>query len=852
MGVSYFVNAKQFSQHPIYQSTLDLNPSLQFSSTNEPGTAAYKQDLFRHITSPPPIAEGQNLPALRIPSNLSKFERGVERAWVMRLQNSCQQEINRRQQMLERERGFFGIGANWEKVKEITDARLENCEKIGQSEAMLWRGQQPNALVLIPPSLAGAAVGTSSGGAQASNLFFHSPSSSASLLPTSPHYSDRHLSTLFYSLSLSLTLFGDAVMHFLPLLASAALVAPSLVAAGVPKGYIDGVNNSTMLAKALKKPFDYIVVGGGNTGLAVASRLAEASKRVLVLEAGSHQTDNIEISIPGEAGSIFDSALDWAYYTEPQVNAHNRSVYWPRAKVLGGCSAMNFMVFTRAVKAEYDAWKSLGAGNGWTWSSLLPFFKKSESFNEPTGNSQNATVIYDSSVHGSEGPISSSYPPYMSPQGEAFAESLLALGLPQAQDLTNGADVGVSYASSAINPDGHSRVTSTAYLSAKALKHLVVATNCHATKINWAPEKRHGMAIADGITFVTGSGVEFVAHATKEVVLSAGSIGTPQLLEISGVGNPKIINPLGIKTVVNLPGVGENLQDHPAVVNVYKLKNGSVSLDTVQSTFGPAYSTNVASALEQYEAGSGLLTQELYTLAYLEGSNFLNASEEKQVQEMFALKNTGISPKQLAAIKGLYDGGAPIIEYLTINVFFGASSTEENCTYISLATCLQHSLSRGSTHITSSNHSVYPSIDPQYLQHPADRFFLSKGSQFARKAAHTYPLSEFIETEQEPGYAVQTEAQFEDWIEGDVRTEYHPIGTAAMLPIQDGGVVSPELVVYGTQNLRVADVSIMPIHLSAHAMSVACVLQSRFFAHFNVTNFHLKTPQTPSERRQPR
>ncbi|GAA5859184.1 hypothetical protein JCM8547_008906 [Rhodosporidiobolus lusitaniae] len=569
---------------------------------------------------------------------------------------------------------------------------------------------------------------------------------------------------------------------------------------------------------------DYIVVGGGNAGLAVAARLAvsNSSLSVVVLEAGPSAVGNPGVDVPGLAGTTFMSGIDWAFSTTPQENAANRSVYWPRGKVLGGSSALNFLVSTRPNKAEHDAWASLSGNSGWSWASLLPFYKKAEHFFPPGPNTQNASVSYLSSAHGTAGPISTSYPPYLAAQFSGFFQALRFLGVPVAVDLHSGNNHGVSYAPSTMHNrnGGIDRTRSYAVDYLPLAPNLVVITSAQATRINWAPAKDpSGNVVASGVSFVpTGQeSPSFVLTAEKDVILSAGTVQSPQLLELSGVGNPKILKPLGIETVIDLPGVGENLQDHPAIVNVYKLKPNVTSLDDLAN---PAVLT---AALAEFATGQGVLTEALYPLSYLTLNDFTSPSDLSTIADLGSqAKNPQLSNRVWNAYQGLYGKGVPVLELLGINVYFGNSTGEPGESYISLAGCLQHALSRGSVHISSPSPLLPPLINPHYLSSPLDTFLLKRASQYLRRVAAQPGLARFIEEEVEPGRAVEEEGEWEEWVRGTVRTEYHPLGTSSLLPLSQGGVVSPSsLRVYGTANVRVVDLSVAPLHVGSHTQTVA-------------------------------
>ncbi|CEQ40724.1 SPOSA6832_02391 [Sporobolomyces salmonicolor] len=593
------------------------------------------------------------------------------------------------------------------------------------------------------------------------------------------------------------------------LVAAAAAQLPFVAAAALPSGRAPAVQLSVnlSLSGAIKQEYSHIVVGGGTAGLALASRLSEdPSLSVLVLEAGINQEALPGVMVPGLAGSTFQSDVDWAFFTTPQENAQGRSVYWPRGKLLGGSSALNLL----------------------SWDSLLGYFKRSEKFIPPTGNNQNVTPVYDASVHGTSGPVEVSFPPYISEQFVGFYDGLLAMNVSVAEDMSDGRMHGVSYSQSTTSTgasDNQHRVTSqTAYIDPIILSraNLALMVGVQVEKVLWSSEKtKRGLVTATGVEFRQANSTTsstFTVSASQEVILSAGSIQSPQILELSGVGNASFLESIGISSVVDLPGVGENLQDHPALVVIEKLKDGYQSLDAVSANASLA-----AADLAEWGLGQGILTQEISTLAYLNSQTLLSHTDHTEaLMLMESLKTSSNIPtsqldEQIAQVKA----GSPMIELLAINAYFGNSTAEPNTAYMSLAACNQKSFSRGSIHIASTDSKTYPTINPNYLQAPVDKFYLVKSAQYLRKLAQTSALAKYIDAETEPGPSVQTEAEWEEWVEGVVRTEFHPIGTCSMNPRSAQGVVDPELVVYGTSNLRVVDASIMPLHVSTHVDAIA-------------------------------
>ncbi|GAA5938791.1 GMC family oxidoreductase [Sporobolomyces koalae] len=596
-------------------------------------------------------------------------------------------------------------------------------------------------------------------------------------------------------------------------------------------GRID-TSNQDLVQQVLKQSFTHIVVGGGTSGLAVASRLSEEPLfSVLVIEAGTYQPLTPGVLVPGLAGTTFESDIDWAFHTQPQEKAKGRRVYWPRGKILGGSSALNFMAWTRGHKSDYDSWDSLGA-KGWTWNSLLPYFKKSEKFSKPGKNNQGVKPTFDASMHGNSGPVQVSFSPYVSQQFTGFYEGIQEMGVSVAGDLNNGEMDGVAWSQSTISKGGlisERRVTSqTAYIDPIWLKrtNLCVLPGMQATRVLFDTQGK--TLKANGVEFTFSNvttGFTFTATATREVVLSAGSIQTPQLLELSGIGDASFLRSKGIPPLVDLPGVGENLQDHPAIVVVEKLKPGMKTLDAVA-----ANPVLAGAALAEWALGKGILTQELSTLAYVNSQTLLNASDHSRA---IALMNelrgsSGIPIAQLEQQIAQVEKGSPVMEFLAINVYFGANAAgEDNVPYLSLAACAQKSFSRGSIHIASKDPKAYPNIDPRYLDVDIDRFYLLRAAQFLRELAKTKALSQYIESEAEPGPNVQSEAELTDWIEQTVRTEYHPIGTAKIGARSDQGVVNENLIVHGTANLRIVDLSVMPLHVSTHPQSTAYAIAEK-------------------------
>ena len=344
--------------------------------------------------------------------------------------------------------------------------------------------------------------------------------------------------------------------------------------------------------------FDYLIVGGGTAGLTVATRLSENAKiSVGVIEAGGDRTDDPLILTPGFVLSTFNNPLyDWAFETTPQVHANDRVIGHPRGKQLGGSSAINYLYWTHASQRDINDWGKLG-NKGWSWDELAPYFKKSEKYNAPTADISNQidTSFIDPSVHATNGPVQDSFPPFYDNFYKSWEPTYKKLGIGPTGDPRGGLAIGAYSTLISQDPKLASRsYSANAYWKPNSARpNLHVITGAQATKINFEGEKEP--LRASGVDFVVG-GKSYTAHAKREIILSAGTFQSPQLLELSGIGDSKILKKQGIEVLVNSPGVGENLQDHLLVPLTYEAAKGE---GTFESFRDPAVA---ASAAELYTA----------------------------------------------------------------------------------------------------------------------------------------------------------------------------------------------------------------------------------------------------------
>ncbi|OAV97158.1 hypothetical protein PTTG_02758 [Puccinia triticina 1-1 BBBD Race 1] len=568
-----------------------------------------------------------------------------------------------------------------------------------------------------------------------------------------------------------------------------------------------GSNTATM-----PEMFDYIVVGGGQAGMAVASRLSEdPSLSVLVLEAGGTGINNTGISIPGLVGTTLGTDVDWKYSTVPQAGANKRQVYYPRGKVLGGSSAINFLISTKAEKKDYDAIERLG-NPGWGWSEVDRASKKSEKLVIPPPDSP---FLYNPLYHGLSGPVASSFPKYVPPQFKPYFPAAVMASIPaRAIETTDpfGGDLEGAYIFPSAIDAKSARVTSATayYFPHQSRPNLVVRTHAEVNKL--ISKKTDGQSLQILGVEYSSFGTVSRAMVNKEVIMSAGSIGTPAILERSGIGKSSILQALNIPVALDLPAVGANLADHPALLGTYRLKSGIVSSDDLMR--------NATFAAEQtslyMSTGGGLLSHGISVLDYQSLKSIVTPEELLEGLKLLERDPSVMSQEQFDAISERILNGVAV-EFLLINAFFESDNAPDpDTSYLTIATTLQHPLSRGSSHINGQDPLLTPLIDPAFLSHPFDAWLMVQAAKHARKIMEQPQYKNIILNEQFPGPSVQSDAEWLVSVKNRVRTEYHPLGTCALMPQDRAGVVDPQLKVYGTENLRVVDASVIPIQIGAH------------------------------------
>lgn len=504
--------------------------------------------------------------------------------------------------------------------------------------------------------------------------------------------------------------------------------------------------------------FDYVVVGGGSAGCCVAGRLSEdAHHTVCLLEAGGPD-DSVFVRAPlGFAATASLNINSWGYNTIPQAGFKGRLGFQPRGKVMGGSSSVNAMVYTRGNPHDYNTWSSLGNA-GWSYQDVLPYFKKSE-HNECFGAN---------AYRGVGGPLNVSYLRSPSPINQAFIQACNEQGIPFNPDYNGATQFGVS-PGQVTQKGGERWNAARAYIDPhRHQDNLSIITHAHATQIMMDGKR------AVGIRYRV-KGVQHEVRARKEVILSGGAFGSPQLLMLSGIGPALHLHDMGIPLVHELPGVGQNLQDHVTTVLIYKTQKINHAMG-----FSLKGTWNMLKAMWEWRTQrTGWITSNVS-----ETQGFVSTEG-----------NTDYPNIQLALCTGIVDDHAR-------KMHMGHGYT--------LHVTLMRPKSRGSVTLASRNPTDKPLIDPAFFKHQEDLQTMMQATQMGLRIMESKGLDPYRSEMIYPLNA-QDPAQIESFLRDHSDTEYHPVGTCKMGPAQDPmAVVDAELRVHGLQGLRVIDASIMP------------------------------------------
>ncbi|KAG8768224.1 hypothetical protein FRC12_005697 [Ceratobasidium sp. 428] len=616
------------------------------------------------------------------------------------------------------------------------------------------------------------------------------------------------------------------------------------------------------------KTFDFVIVGGGTAGLAMAARLSEyTNTTVAVIEAGGDGSAHEDsINIPGYSylHGLTGSDADWSYTITNQSSAGNRATKWPRGKVLGGSGSTNGMFWGIGAQRDWDAWSTLfpttsasyntstlpngtPAAFKWAWSTIQPYHKKSETFTPPPAAQQTKfgmTIQQD--AHGYTGPIQTTMSKYIYDPIANWVPTLVAAGMKKG-DLQSGDTHVVAITPSTLNAKNFTRSNSLAgYIAPVARSNLVILTGVQATALTWGTGGSAG-AVATGVSFAAAAGTQtYTVKAAKEVILCGGTVGSAQLLQLSGVGPKAALTPLGIKSVVDLPGVGQNLQDHGATSMSWAVDGATwwdlMINDTLQAEQLAQWRDD-ATGLWTYinEAVAYPNIQDLMPTAY---SSWLSTLSSNIPSALTSLSTSqSLDPTVLKGITAQFASQLDMLQN-------GVGQVEIIMTMLSgqgnagIQLAIQHAWSRGEVVIQSKDAFQYPTINPNYLSNGWDVDIMNAGIKYLKKVGSTAPMSSYFKSENAGTSGLTTDDAINNYVANSIATEYHPIGTCSMLPLDMGGVVDTTLRVYGTANVRVIDASVMPIHVTAHTMAPAYAIAEYGADIVKMANWPIPPPVT--------
>ena len=507
--------------------------------------------------------------------------------------------------------------------------------------------------------------------------------------------------------------------------------------------------------------FDYVIVGAGSAGCVLANRLSEdPAVRVALIEAGGRDT-NPWIHIPaGYFRNIFNPKITWQFGSGPEPHLGGRTINWPRGRVLGGTSAINGLLYVRGQREDFNVWRQLG-NTGWSFDDVLPYFKRSE------GQERGA-----SELHGGDGPLGVSDVHMNNPICEAFHRACIAAGIPATTDFNGASQQGVGYYQ-LTNRNGRRSTTAVAYLNPiLSRKNLTIITDALVEQL--VLEGRR----ASGVRYRTDGDTRTVI-AKREIILAAGAIGSPQILQLSGIGPGEVLRNAGIQVRHDLPGVGENLQDHFQARFIYEIK-AEGSLNDVWH-----------SRLLQMKTGLD-----------------------------YVLRRRGILTIG-AGVVGAFTMSRPGLDIPDIQFHFIPLSSEgpgqglHPFPGVISSICQLRPESRGWLRVTSPDPEAKPSIVSNYLATETDRRVLLDGMKVARRIAAEPAFAAHVVREVTPGAAATTDEALLQFARDKGTTIFHPCGTCKM-GVDKMAVVDPRLRVNGITGLRVADASIMPTMTSGN------------------------------------
>ncbi|KAI0651208.1 GMC oxidoreductase [Trametes meyenii] len=581
-----------------------------------------------------------------------------------------------------------------------------------------------------------------------------------------------------------------------------------------------GASNIVLGDEGLQwRSYDYVIVGGGTAGCVLASRLSEdENTTVLLVEAGKSHGGSLFSRIPLAFSRLFKSSYDWNYETTPQHVFGGRSIYWPRGKLLGGTSSINAMIYHRGDPSDFDNWERQGA-EGWGYESLKKYFLKAQKYVPLASHSSTA----DTTQHGSDGPWVHTHVP-TAPIVPKILEAANHLGIPVLEDFNvSSSTTGVGLFMAAIDEKHERSSAATAYLSSAVLArpNLTVAVSVTAERIFFSKSpddepKAIGVQISS-----RRNGPRFAVGANREVILCAGVIGSPQLLQLSGIGRSADLDPLNIHVVRDVPAVGQNLLDHvSAGAIVFRARPGWTWDHLTQNPLRAA-----AAMLRWFILGTGPMS----SLSFQAGLFIRSDDERLPFGPSLPIKDRSSGPQ------------APDLEYMFVPltvINHGLGFPPAGTYGLTVGSLLLKPSSSGTVKLRSSDPYDHPFIDANYLADESDLNILIRSVRFLLRLARTPPLSDVLDlrssTPKEnlfwPGDADPdeiTDEEIKEFIRNSGQSALHPTSSVRMGKDPATSAVDTQLRVHGVQGLRVVDASVFPDQVSGHPAAAVIAVAER-------------------------
>ncbi|KAI4592934.1 hypothetical protein KJ359_010186 [Pestalotiopsis sp. 9143b] len=575
-----------------------------------------------------------------------------------------------------------------------------------------------------------------------------------------------------------------------------------------------GILTAFIWAAQCQESYDYIIAGAGTCGSVVANRLSfNPDTTVLVIEPGLDERANPNVTSVLGFLSAFNTPIDWAYSVVPQASLGGRDLQYHAGKAWGGTSTINGMTYLRGDRAEVDAWERLG-NDGWNWDALWPHYKAVERFEVPTPAQAAAGASWDPAFHGLAGELATGYPFELlnGSLHETWRQTWEGLGFPWNPDANGGDIRGISIWPETLDRDADTREdASRAFLQPILSRPNLKIIQGTVKRLTWKEGNDTCEADADGVEYLTAAGDSVTVQAGKEVILSAGSLRSPLILESSGVGHLETLEKLGIATKIDLPGVGENMIEQPLAALAY-----SANFPNTTGTVGP---------FGLFVNAQDIFGDETTDIAATTRGNLSTWAAQ------ISAANGGII--DAAALLQVFQVQHDLIfeQNVTIGEILSNFAEEPGLGYIANVGWPLLPFSRGSVHLKSADAIDDPAIDPKYLLADFDVAVMTAAGRVAQAFYYQEPIADSVTGYILPGDAVlprnATDQQWRDALVASVTPNHHALASAAMMSRELGGVVDPHLRVYGTSNVRVVDASVIPLQISGHLTATLYAVADR-------------------------